>query len=104
MKNILFLILLSLPLLGCDFLKSKKECEKNNSGVFVMSNISKDHYETSISGNNVIIAGGKSKSYDLPIGTYTLTVKQINGYTFYPSEKSYVIKINQCELTTINFP
>lgn len=107
MKKSLYILLLvtSMCIVGC-------KREKNNepiiaTGYIQCINNSSDTYKVTLDGPTDMIfniSGKKSITQEVTIGNYTITIKQLDGYILYPTEKTGTGHVSSGKTLIFSFP
>jgi hypothetical protein len=70
-----------------------------------VTSTSTNPYTITIDGNNRgVVNGGSGASYDLSVGSHTVTATQNSGYVLFATVKTNTVNINQCQTTGFTFP
>lgn len=110
MKNLIyvFFIVVILSLAACEKEEPdlRTECQKNNIGYVTFRNQSTHAFDIWIDneyyrqqpGNTYINKVSFQAGY-----SYKIYVKQVAGYVFYPTEKTFNITVNMCDEKEISY-
>lgn len=80
------------------------ECQKQNIGYITFENNSKHAFDIWINNKYYKQQPGKTIAKNIVFDagkSYTIDVKQVAGYIFYPTEKRFDITLNMCDEKTI---
>jgi len=89
------------------FFSCSQKNQPTNEGYIECSNVSKDQYFVDISGITAVsfvLDAHKTKKVTVTPGSYTITVKQQNGYMFYPTKETDTHFVQKGQTWVFSFP
>ena len=90
---------------GCS--NSNHNNDPKQVGTIQCINNSKNSYSVSIKGNtstSFTLYGQTSKTISVEVGYYSIHVKQLSGYVFYPTEEDYNGYVQYQKSLIVSFP
>ncbi|MCC6841441.1 MAG: hypothetical protein IT264_00050 [Saprospiraceae bacterium] len=104
MKKLLLLSFLFICL-SCSKEDNRPDCEKNDTGTFLLVNNSKNRYYITVNNlKQADLPGLKKQSFVANSGLYSIYVEQAEGYILTPTTKNFTINVFQCKESVVEFP